>query len=86
MRRLESARPAVQMSLRLQPSLAKALARRAKREKVTRSELVRSLLALALEEWPSTEGELRRIREEIAALRAEMRRSQRKKKKSGAGR
>ena len=81
MRRLESSKPAVQVSLRLQPSLARALDRRAKKEKVNRSELIRSLLASAMDEWPSVEGELRRIREEIAALRREVRGRRRKKRR-----
>lgn len=84
MRRLEPERPAVQVSLRLQPSLARALTRRAKREKVTRSELIRSLLAAGLEDWPSLEGELRGIRDELQALRQEVRRGRPKKRKGRA--
>lgn len=73
MKRLEADRPAALLSVRVQPSLDKALTKRAKQEGTSRSELVRRYLALGLKEQPSVENELRRLRDEVHALRRELR-------------
>ena len=59
--------------MRVQPSLDKALTKRATQEGTSRSELVRRYLALGLKEQPSVENELRRLRDEVHALRRELR-------------
>lgn len=72
-RRLDPKETAVVMSLRLPPSLVRALEKRAARSGRGLSETARELIAAGLSEWSSTESETRALREEVRALREEVR-------------
>jgi hypothetical protein len=72
MRRLDPKQTTTLITLRVPTSLANAVARRAKREKRSRSDLLRELIVACMEEWPSVEGELKQIRQEVKALRGDV--------------
>jgi metal-responsive CopG/Arc/MetJ family transcriptional regulator len=62
----------VLLSARLPVALVRALDARAKRDQLNRSEVLRSLLAWALEEVPGVERGIAAILHSIEALRADV--------------
>ena len=60
------------ITIRVPFSFAGVLARRAAQQQRTRSELLREMIHAALEDWPSTEQQIRSIRHDLVELRGEV--------------
>ena len=63
------------IALRLPESLDDALVERAEKQGVSKSALIRDLLAAGLREVPSTERALKDIQRQLKGLRADLKRS-----------